>query len=315
MKKAVKPLAVSLFLLVFSSAFVATLSSSLHLAESTVLASSIPGTVVTAKTPGPEISGVQKQAPPPPKDQRIPPPVLTAVAALVEDLDTHDILFSKNPDKRLPIASTTKIMTALVASKHYSQEDILTVPPAATVSGSLMGIKVGEQLTFRSLLYGMLLNSGNDAAFALAGDYPGGVEAFVGAMNEEARKLNLQNTSFDNPAGFDSPNHYSSASDLAKITEIALENIQLSKVFDSKEMVVTSVDKTQVYYLKNLNILLGQNGVMGVKTGYTPDAKENFVGLVSRSGHRLLTVVLGSEDRFGETEKLMDWSYQNFIWP
>ncbi len=247
-----------------------------------------------------------------PQSKNIPPPVITATSALVIDPNSEFVYFAKDLDKRVPIASTTKIMTALVAVEYYDPQTILTVNPEASVSGSAMGVKIGEKLTFRSLLFGMLLNSGNDAAFTIASNYPGGIPGFVMAMNERAQVLGLKNTHFDNPAGFDSPTHYSSASDLAKITRVALKNFQLSKVVSTQETTVSSADKTVVHKLKNLNQLLGKNGVVGVKTGYTPEAKENLIGLVERDDKKVLTVVLGSDDRFGETEKLMNWVYDNF---
>jgi D-alanyl-D-alanine carboxypeptidase len=249
-----------------------------------------------------------------PKSQNINPPILTATSAMVKDLDNDFVFFVKDSDKRVPIASTTKIMTSIIASEYFKQNEILVVPEVASVSGSTMGLKTGEKLTFRSLIYGLMLNSGNDAAFTIAASYPGGVNAFVDAMNNKALSLGLVNTHFDNPAGFDSPNHYSSAADLAKIAAIAAENPQLARVFVTKETSVTSIDRANVHQLKNLNKLLDLPGVLGIKTGFTPAAKENFVGLIERDNHRILTVVLGSDDRFGETQKLMDWVFANFIW-
>lgn len=171
-------------------------------------------------------------------------------------------------------------------------------------------------MSFRSLLYGMLLNSGNDASFAIAENFPGGVEEFVAAMNRKAQDLGLQDTNFDNPAGFDNPKHFSSASDLAEIAQEALKNAQLARIFATKDTEVVSWDKRYKHQLSNLNKLLSKvHGVLGVKTGYTKEAKENLVTLVEREGHRLLLVVLGSDDRFGETESLIEWAYGNFVWP
>jgi len=161
----------------------------------------------------------------------------------------------------------------------------------------------------------MLLSSGNDAAYALAENYPGGVLGFVSAMNKKAEQLNLTNTHFDNPAGFDSPQHFSSAKDLATITEEALKNPSLVRIFATKETSIVSLDKKYTHQLANLNKLLSQvKGVLGVKTGFTEGAKENLVTCVSRDGHQILTVVLGSNDRFGESTKLIEWTYENFIW-
>lgn len=260
------------------------------------------------------VAGIQKYNIPP-VGRNLPIPDFSARAVLVKDLATEATLYQKDSSVSLPIASTTKIMTALVASEYFKQNSILTVDSSATIPGSRVGLRYGESLTFRSLLYGMLLNSGNDAAFAIAENYPGGVLSFVSAMNKKVLEMNLRNTHFDNPAGFDSSNHFSSAADLAKITEEALKNTTLSRIFATKETNIVSLNKKYTHQLLNLNKLLSQvNGVLGVKTGTTEEAKENLVTLVERDGHRVLLVVLGSNDRFGETTRLIDWVYTNFTW-
>lgn len=238
-------------------------------------------------------------------------PVISATAALVKDVNSGELLYVKNPDKNVPIASTTKIMTALVALEYFKPEDVLTVVDSS-IEGSSMGLKMGEQLSLRSLLYGLMLNSGNDAAFTIAANYPGGLPAFVKAMNNKGQEIGLLNTHFDNPAGFDSPNHYSSASDMAKIAQVAMDNTQLAWVVSTKEATVASADKNIIHPLKNLNKLLDQPGVLGVKTGTTPEARENLVGLIERGDRKLLTVILGSNDRFGETQALINWVEENF---
>lgn len=261
------------------------------------------------------VAGIQKYNIPPSVGS-LPVPIVSARAVFIEDLITNTVLYQKNANISLPIASTTKIMTALVGGEHFKQNTIFTIGNSVNIPGSKVGLSLGENLSFRSLLYGMLLNSGNDAAFAIAENYPGGVLGFVSAMNKKALDLNLHNTHFDNPAGFDSPNHYSSAADLAKITEEALKDYQLTRIFATKETSIVSLDKKYSHKLNNLNKLLTQmNGVLGVKTGTTEQAKENLVTLVERDNHRVLVVVLGSDDRFGETTGLIDWVYTNVIWP
>lgn len=249
-----------------------------------------------------------------PNSLNVSPPQITAAAVLVKDIDLNIILYEKDSHKRLPIASTTKIMTSIVASNYFDQNQVLTVFDLSGIEGSSMGITAGEKLTFRSLLYGLMLNSGNDAAYTIAANYPGGVSNFVEAMNLKSAELELQNTHFDNPAGYDSPAHYSSAYDLSTIASLAVTNPQLARVVSTKEASVSSVDRSNIHNLKNVNRLLGFEGMIGIKTGYTPSARENLVGLVDRHNRRILTVVLGSEDRFGETEKLLKWTFQNFQW-
>ena len=262
-----------------------------------------------------QVAGIQKYNSPP-VSKNLTLPEFSARAVLIKDLATSTTLYQKDAGISLPIASTTKIMTALVASEYFKQNAVLTVGSSAATPGSKVGLVSGENLTFRALLYGMLLNSGNDAAYALAENYPGKILGFVSAMNKKALELGLVNTHFDNPAGFDSPNHYSSAEDLSKITEESLKNYQLTRIFATKETSIVSLNKKYTHQLFNLNKLLSSvNGVLGVKTGTTEGAKESLVTLVERKGHKVLLVLLGSDDRFGETTRLIDWTYTNFSWP
>lgn len=261
-----------------------------------------------------KVAGIQKFNRPP-VSQNLTVPELSTRAILIKDLSTDTILYEKYASKALPIASTTKIMTALVAAEYFKPNTPLTVRDGANIPGARVGLFFGENLSFRSLLYGMLLSSGNDAAYAIAENYPGGVLGFVSTMNKRGADLNLINTHFDNPAGFDSPNHYSSAADLAKITEQALKDYQLARIFATKETNIVSLDKKYNHPVSNLNKLLSQvKGVLGVKTGTTQEAKENLVTLIDRDGHKVLIIVLGSDDRFRETTQLIDWTYANFIW-
>ncbi|MBI2021855.1 D-alanyl-D-alanine carboxypeptidase [Candidatus Daviesbacteria bacterium] len=270
-----------------------------------------------------EVAGVEKVTTPTVNDIKIPPPEFSAEAVLAMDVETGEILYSKNIDKRLSPASITKIMTAVIAQEKFGPGEILTVPPQALVGGSSMGLTSGERLTFRSLLYGMLLNSGNDAAYTIALNYPaGGMDGFLEAMNQRVLELGLKDTHFSNPAGFDSPNHYSSAYDLAQIAKQIIVNQQLSKVVDTQETQIISLDKTKEHNLKNLNKLLSEEGVIGIKTGYTEFSGENLVTLVERESknstdsqkHKVLTVVLKSSDRFGESRTLINWIFDNFTW-
>lgn len=261
------------------------------------------------------VAGVQKYNVPP-ANRGLAAPELTAHAVLVKDLATGTILYQKDASIPMPIASTTKIMTALVASEYFRSNSVLTVRDGAGIVGARVGLFKGEDLTFRSLLYGMLLSSGNDAAYTIAENFEGGVLGFVSAMNKKATALNLLNTHFDNPAGFDSPKHYSTASDLAKITQEALKDSQLTRIFSTRQTKIVSLDKKYQHRLSNLNKLLSEvAGVLGVKTGKTEAAKENLITLVERGGHQVLIVVLGSDDRFNESKKLIDWTYDNFQWP
>lgn len=303
------PILYAAVVLLLSVNFVLGMPRVVDLAQTKLAAGNIPTQVLKGES---VVAGVEKIDLP--KSLGVTPPTLSATSALAMDLESNFLFFVKDPNKRVPIASTTKLMTALVAVDYFEQNQVLTVPDTSLVSGSTMGLKSGEKLTFRSLLYGMLLNSGNDAAYAIASNFPGGINAFVNTMNGKARELGLVNTRFDNPAGFDSPNHFSSAFDLAKIASAAAGNPLLSRAVATKEATVSSVDLSVAHPLKNLNKLLSIPGVMGMKTGTTPAAKENLVGLADRDGRKTLTVILGSNDRFGETEELLNWIPKNFVW-
>lgn len=261
-----------------------------------------------------QIAGIQKYNIPP-ISSGVVAPTVSAKALLIKDLATDTILLQKDANLPLPIASTTKIMTALVAEKYFKQGDILTVSKNSLAGGSSAGLNLGETLSFRSLLYGMLLNSGNDAAYTIADNYPGGFASFVADMNKEAENLGLKDTHFDNPAGFDSPNHFSSAANMAVISQVALKQADLAKIFATKETDILSLDKKYGHHLINLNKLLSSvSGVLGIKTGTTDLAKENLVTLVERNNHRVLIVLFGSNDRFGEATELINWVYNNFTW-
>ncbi|MBI3109777.1 D-alanyl-D-alanine carboxypeptidase [Candidatus Daviesbacteria bacterium] len=261
-----------------------------------------------------QVAGVQKYLSPP-VSSNLPLPQFSARAVFIKDLTTDTVLYQKDANIPLPIASTTKIATALVAGEYFKPNSVLTVKDGANIEGAKVGLVSGESLSFRSLLYGMLLNSGNDAAFTIAENYPGGVLSFVSAMNKKAMELGLLKTHFTNPAGFDDKKHFSSAGDLGRVSEEALKNYQLARIFATKETDVFSLDKKYAHHLSNLNKLLSQiSGILGIKTGYTTLAKENLVTLVDRDNHRVLLVVLGSDDRFGETTLLINWTYANFRW-
>lgn len=290
------------------------LPHALNLAQTSLTAANLPNGSQINPIALSQIAGIQKVNITP-INKGILSPDFSASSVLAQDLDTGFVFFTKDPHKRVPIASTTKIMAALVGVEYFKANDVLVAKNLPAVAGSSMNLQVGEQVSFRGLLYGMLLNSGNDAAFTIAANYPGGVSGFVAAMNKKAEEMGLKNTSFENPAGFDSPTHFSSAFDLSVIAQKAMEDYQIARVVSTKETSITSVDKVTIHHLKNLNKLLDTPGVLGIKTGFTPQAKENLIGLIEKDGRKTLTIVLGSDDRFGETKKLMDWSFVNFSWP
>ncbi len=241
-------------------------------------------------------------------------PILSAQAALAIDLDSGITLYEKDPERPLLPASTTKIVTALVAMDYYKERDILTVHRVG-VEGQKMGLVVGETITVENLLYGLLVYSANDAAEVLADNFPGGREDFIATMNLKAKELHLDNTHFSNPSGLDGNGHMATARDLIRVSEVAMSNPKFRKIVGTIEKEVASVDGKIKHKLVNINELLGKvEGVLGVKTGWTENARENLVTYLERNGKRIMTVLLASQDRFGETEELIDWIFNNYQW-
>jgi D-alanyl-D-alanine carboxypeptidase len=242
-------------------------------------------------------------------------PVLSAEGTLAVDLDSGVSLYEKNPDTPLLPASTTKIVTALVSLDTYKLDQVITVGQGVSVDGQKMGLYVGEQMTFENLLYGLLVYSANDAAETLAHNYPGGYDAFISAMNQKAKDLSMTNSHFDNPVGLDTDNQRSTARDLVRASEVAMRNPEFAKIVGTKSVSITDVTEKATYNLNNVNELLGSvPGVMGVKTGWTENARENLVTYIVRDGHKIMVAVLGSQDRFGETKELIDWIFTNYQW-
>lgn len=240
-------------------------------------------------------------------------PEITANSVFILDADSAVILYEKNPNFRLPPASTTKMMTALVALDYYSLEDILTIG-SQKVEGNSLKFLPGEKFSVRDLLYALLVASANDAALTLAENIPGGEAAFVEAMNKKAESLGLENTHFTNPAGFDDENHYSTARDLAIIARVLIRNPFLAEIVATPQISITEISSGKKYFFKNTNELVGKDGVKGIKTGWTQKAKECLVSWVEKEGRKIIIVLLESNDRFGETKKLIEWIFNNFEW-
>ncbi|KKQ95870.1 MAG: hypothetical protein UV74_C0013G0475 [Candidatus Woesebacteria bacterium GW2011_GWB1_43_14] len=241
-------------------------------------------------------------------------PVLSAQGVIAKDIKSGVTLYEKNPEKELLPASTTKIMTAVVSLDYYSLEEIITVD-RVIVGGQKMGLVNNEEISVKDLLYGLLVYSANDAAEVLAKNYPGGRENFISEMNRKAHELYLESTVFVNPTGLEDPGHISSAKDLVRLSEIAMQDKRFSEIVGTKNWVAKSVDGSQVHYLTNINELLGKvDGVLGVKTGWTENARENLVSFIERGDKQILIALLGSQDRFGETEELINWIFESYDW-
>lgn len=241
-------------------------------------------------------------------------PVVTAKSFIAQDPTSGVVLASKSAGLRLLPASTTKIVTALVALDIYKLNEVVTIGEVVS-TGQQVGLVTGEKISVENLLYAMLVESGNDAAFALADFDPLGRNHFVQLMNQKVERLGLKNTHFANPAGLDDSDQYSTAEDLAKLGVVAMTDPSFARIVGTQQSVIFSADQVIEHRLTNINQLLGKiPGIRGIKTGYTEAAGENLVTDVVRENHEIVIVVLGSKDRFGDTEKLVNWAYDNFQW-
>lgn len=229
----------------------------------------------------------------------------SAASAIVVDGFTGDVLYEHNADEKMLIASTTKIMTALVAIREGDFSDIVTVSrEAAYTEGSSMYLKVGEELSLEALLYGLMLCSGNDAAVAVAEHVGGSVEAFVAMMNETAKEMGLVSTSFANPNGLDHADHYSTARDMAVLARKAMEDATFRRIVSTKSAVINGRTMT------NHNKLLSMaEGCIGLKTGYTRAAGRTLVSCAERNGRRLIVVTLQDGNDWADHQTLFDYGF------
>ena len=228
---------------------------------------------------------------------------VSATAAVLLDADTGQVLYEKNGDEQMLIASTTKIMTALVVLEQAGLDDTVTVTRDHMAEGSSMYLKPGETVRVEELLYGLLLCSGNDAALALT-ECAGGLEPFVALMNEKAAALGMTHTSFANPNGLDAEGHYSTARDMAVLAAAAMEEPTFRRICSSRA--VTIGQRT----MENHNRLLRQvEGCIGLKTGYTKAAGRTLVSCAERCGCRLIAVTLRDSDDWADHAALYEYGF------
>ena len=237
------------------------------------------------------------------------PPAVSAASYILMDAASGRELASENADDPRLIASTTKIMTALIALESLDPDREVEIDPAWTgIEGSTMYLTAGQVLTVRDLLYGLMLASGNDAAVALACLTAGSVESFAGLMNERAAELGCENTHFANPNGLDSDDHFSSARDLALIAREAIRNDGFREIASTSNAVICG------HTFTNHNRLLREcEGVFGVKTGFTEAAGRTLVSCCEREGISLICVTLNDPDDWADHAALYDWAYDTFV--
>jgi len=243
------------------------------------------------------------------------PPGISAEAAALIDVASGRILYQKNGNKKMRIASLTKTMTAIVAIETANLQDVVTVPPQAVgVEGSSIYLKRGEKLTLEELLYGLMLRSGNDAAVAIAYHVGGSVPGFVHLMNEKAALIGMTHTNFTNPHGLDDSNmHYSTAEDMVKLSAYALKNPVFKKIVSTKVKSISWEGENWDRRLQNKNKLLHlYKGADGVKTGYTKLAKRCLASSATRDGRQLAVITLNAPDDWNDSMRLMDWGFSQF---
>jgi D-alanyl-D-alanine carboxypeptidase len=235
-------------------------------------------------------------------------PRLSAEASILIEADTGTVLQELNADCKMSIASTTKILTALVVLEHCDVTDPVTIgADFPAVEGSSMYLKPGETLTVLDLLYGLMLASGNDAAVALAKHTAGSVEAFAARMNARAEELGCRNSHFVNPHGLDADGHYSTARDMALIAREAMRNPNFRTIVSTKYITVAG------RFLKNHNKLLWNcPGSLGIKTGYTSNAGRSLVSCAERNGMTLICVTLAAPSDWQDHTSLYSWGYEHY---
>lgn len=237
------------------------------------------------------------------------------------DAATGKILYQKDPDLRLPPASTTKVVTAILALESGRKlSELITVSKAATrVPASKLYLRPGQTISIEHLLYGILLSSANDASMVLAEGLAGSVERYTDLMTKKAHQIGALNSNFTNPHGLTAPDHYSTARDLAILFRYAMKNATFREIVQTK---ISSVSSNAIVRKKNIarrisvrnhnRLLWNFDGAIGGKTGYTYAAQKCFVGAVARNGVTLIVSILGARDQWGDTKRLLEYGFDNY---
>lgn len=278
---------------------------------------------VSQNLPEPEKQALKR---PPEKSSGSSDPQIYAKSVILMDVDSFHVMFSKNANDKIPIASTTKIMTAMVVLENYSDrlDEVVTITyPMIAVEGSDIKLQAGEKITVENLMKGLLIMSGNDTAFSLATHF-GGKEKFVEEMNKKAVHLGLKDTQFKDPAGLDDEG-FSTARDLAILGSYAMRNLKFREIVKTSETIITSVDGSTSHELKSSNRMVKPDEYLffqyavGVKTGFTYAAGHCLVSAANKDGHEILGVVLNTNENSitasaAESRKLLEWGFSNWNW-
>lgn len=241
-------------------------------------------------------------------------------SAVLMDGENGRILYEKNGEQKMPMASTTKIMTCMLALENGNLEDVVTVTDyAASMPKVKLGIRKGEKYRLKDLLYSLMLESHNDVAVAIAEHLGGSVTGFAKMMNQKARDLGAYHTNFVTPNGLDAKDHYTTARDLARIAKYAISMESFIEITNTSQYAFQTVDGKRSFQISNKNAFLTQmEGAIGVKTGFTGDAGYCFVGALERDGRTFISVVLASgwppnrNYKWADTKKLMNYGLENY---
>ena len=279
-------------------------------AHLTAADTSLPGVIKTSDIP-------TKPVPPGPLPlQTANEPLSLGVAsAIAVDAATGTVLYSQNPGAKRPIASVTKLVTSLVILSEHSPQDLATVPklPAYDPADELVGLVPGETYRAGDLVTAALVQSGDDAADALALWDSGSATKFAVKMNSKMAEWGITGTHFASPSGLQDQNNFATAEAVSRIALLALSSPFIRHAVSLQSTTITSTAGRTIY-VQTIDQLLATGQFYGIKTGYTPAAGECFVGLTRIGGHEVVTVVLGADDRFGETQKLSNWISRNWQW-
>ena len=239
-------------------------------------------------------------------------PEISAKSAVVICAETGEIIFEKNPYQKLPMASTTKIMTSILALEYGASEQYFTVTDEMVlVEGSSIGLLPNDMISLKTLVKGMLLESGNDAANSVAHIVGGTIPDFVALMNYKAREIGMNNTSFETPSGLDGENHYSTAYDMALLGAFAIKNPVFRQICSSKEQIVYYGNEPYRRVFANNNKLLNTyDGAFGIKTGFTKKSGRCLVSAVERENKTLIAVTLNAPDDWNDHMKMYDYSFE-----
>lgn len=260
------------------------------------------------------------------KNDKVKNPLIYAKSVYLIDVDTKYPMYGKNEFSKVPIASTTKIATLITILENYPNrlDEVVTISPTMVSSkGSDIGLKRGEKISVKNLMYAMMIASANDAANALA-EYFSGKDKFVKEMNEKVKYIGLNDTVYKDPAGYNDEG-LSTARDLAVLTAYALRNPVFMEMIDYQEKIVTSVDGKISHNFKNSNHLIMDNDpyhyeyAIGGKTGFTFESGHSMVSIAKKDGHTLVSVVLNCNESTifassKESRKLLEWGFNNWTW-